>query len=194
MKLVAIRCPVCARPMKAEVEDLIVACGNCRTPVSLDERGLQPVKVVYATPQTGAAPESWLPLWIFQGEVTIQSRESQGRGDNEWQRFWSEPRYFYIPAWSLSLETLNRFSIPLVRQQPRYQPLTGGPPGEQAHRSVTVSAADAEKLLEFLVLEIEVQRKDWLRTIAFQITASKPVLWALPVERGERIVALEARK
>jgi hypothetical protein len=58
---------------------------------------------------------------------------------------------------------------------------------------VTVSPDDARKLLEFLVLEIEVQRKDWLKDIAFEVAASEAALWALPAEAERRLVALEER-
>lgn len=193
MKLIAARCPVCAQMLKVEQDDLIVACGNCRTAIRLDQGELQRVQVVYATPGPGAMADRWLPMWIFQGKVTISKRDTQGRGDNSWREFWEGPRYFYIPAWELSLSTLQEVSVPLAKSQPRYRPLPANQQGQLSLQPVTVSPEDARKLLEFLVLEIEVQRKDWLKDIAFEVAASEASLWALPADSGRRLVALEER-
>jgi len=176
-----------------EQDDLIVACANCRTPIRLDQGDLRPVQIVYATPRPGASPARWLPMWIFQGKVTISNRETQGRGDKSWQEFWEGPRYFYIPAWELSLNSLQEVSVPLAKSQPRYRPLPANQQGQSLLQPVTVSPDDARKLLEFLVLEIEVQRKDWLKDISFEVAASEAALWALPAEAETRLVALEER-
>jgi len=47
---------------------------------------------------------------------------------------------------------------------------------------VVVSAEDARKLLEFLVLSLEAGRDDWLKTLDFQIEVGAPELWALAGE------------
>jgi hypothetical protein len=44
---------------------------------------------------------------------------------------------------------------------------------------VVVSAEDARKMLEFLVLSLEAGRDDWLKTLDFQIETGLPELWAM---------------
>ena len=45
-----------------------------------------------------------------------------------------------------------------------------------------VSAEDARKMLEFLILSLEAGRDDWLKTLDFQIEAGLPELWAIAAE------------
>ena len=41
--------------------------------------------------------------------------------------------------------------------------------------------------MEFIVLSIEAQRKDWLKNLTFHISADAPELWALPAQlQGSR--------
>jgi hypothetical protein len=47
---------------------------------------------------------------------------------------------------------------------------------------VVVSAEDARKMLEFLILAVEASRDDWLKTLDFQIEAGPPELWATATE------------
>jgi hypothetical protein len=37
--------------------------------------------------------------------------------------------------------------------------------------------------LEFVILSLEAQRPDWLKSIQFQIDVRKTTLWALPAKR-----------
>jgi hypothetical protein len=161
--------------------------------VSLEDNGLRPVQITYAAPAGNTPPDRWLPMWIFQAQVQLQRRETQGgsRHDKAAQEFWGTPRNFYVPAWDLSLQTLQNVSLPLLENQPRYRPATNNTPGNIPMQPVRVSAGDAIKLSEFLVLETEVQRKDWLKSLEFTIKAGEAVLWALPAGRGDRLLAAE---
>ena len=117
---------------------------------------------------------------------------AQGRGKTrEAERFWSEPRYFYIPAWALNLSTIEKLSMPLLENQPVFRPLVANQQDEIPLEPAVLAAEDAEKLVDFLVLELEVLRDDWLKTIQFDVTLGKPALWALPAGQGNRLVALE---
>lgn len=193
MKLLALQCPVCARPLAAGNDDLIVACEHCHTVVALEDSGLRPVEITFAAPAGNTPPDRWLPMWIFQAQVWLQRRETQGgsRHDKAAQEFWGVPRNFYVPAWDLSLETLHNVSLPLLESQPHYRPATHNTPGNLPLHPVRVSAGEARKLSEFLVLETEVQRKDWLKSLEFTIEAGEAMLWALPAGRGDRLLAAE---
>lgn len=193
MKLLELRCPVCARPIAAENDDLVVACAHCHTPISLDEeKGLRPMAVRYVAPAANAQVVTWLPLWLFQGRVSLQQRETQGRGKTrDAEQFWSAPRYFYIPAWALTLSTIEKLSMPMLASQPVFRPLAEGGQGEIPLQPAVLSAEDAEKLVEFLVLEMEAQRDDWLKTIQFDVSLGAPAFWALPAGPGNQLVVQE---
>jgi|GEM_PF-388329 hypothetical protein len=193
MKLLELRCPVCARPLSAENDDLVVACAHCHSPIALDEeQGLRVMEIRYAAPEADAQVVSWLPMWLFQGQVSLHRRETQGRDKTQdAERFWSTPRYFYIPAWAMTLRTIEQLSMPMLARQPVFRPVAENQPGEIPLQPAVLSAADAEKLAEFLVLEMEAQRDDWLKTIAFDVTLGAPALWALPAGPGNRLVVKE---
>ena len=47
-------------------------------------------------------------------------------------------------------------------------------------------------MIEFIILDLEVQRDDWLQSIVFRVEVDEPVLWAVPAVRagqGWRLVA-----
>jgi hypothetical protein len=54
------------------------------------------------------------------------------------------------------------------------------PPAEVTLASATVAPADAQKLLEFIILAIEARRQDWLKELNFHLDVNEPELWALP--------------
>jgi hypothetical protein len=189
MKLVPLQCPVCNQSLPAGNDDLVVACGNCRNAILLDEQGLRPLPVTFAQPRPGTTPTAWVPVWLFQGQVTLHRRETQGgNAEKEARSFWSQPRYFYIPAWDITLQGLQQISLPMLRAQPRFSPLPAGAIPSTPFQPVTVSAEDAQKLTEFLVLELEVDRQDWLKSISFDISLGQPALWILPQSQGNLVV------
>jgi hypothetical protein len=49
----------------------------------------------------------------------------------------------------------------------------------------TVTPEDALKLLEFVVISIEAERKDWLKKFNFHLEVGEPELWALPARRKD---------
>lgn len=194
MKLLELRCPVCTHALAADNDDLVVACTQCHTPIFLDEEtGLRPINLRFATPSQGEQVVKWLPIWLFQGRVTLHQRETQGRGKTqEAEQFWRAPRYFYIPAWALTLSTIEKLSMPMLENQPVFQALVTNQLNEVPLQPAVLSAEDAEKLVDFLVLEMEVQRNDWLKTIRFDVALGEPALWALPAGEGNRLIAREA--
>lgn len=178
MKLLALRCPNCTRPVTADNDHVIIACNHCHTVLSLtEEQGLAVVKISYAAPQGEAT--AWLPLWCFAGQVTIRRRETQGGSEDQAAiAFWGQPRYFYVPAWDTNIETWRTVGRQLVTQQPQLQAVSRP---ETAHlRPALLTAQDAQKIIEFIVLDIEVARSDWLKNLEFDLAVTPPTLWGVP--------------
>ncbi|WP_420629265.1 hypothetical protein [Candidatus Leptofilum sp.] len=181
MKLLALRCPICAQPLKPQNPDVVVlGCANCGTAVSLNESGLDTISLQFATPAVEKF-DSWLPLWVFNGRVTITNRQTQGRNKEAQQhseQLWGYPRRLYVPSWDLPTETACQLGGDLVQRQPTFQ--RTDPPDKFSLVEAVVTPEDALKLLEFVVLSVEAARKDWLKELHFTIEAAKPQLWAIP--------------
>ena len=174
MKLLALRCPACGNALAPNDDDLVIACSQCGAASAITEEGLHSIEVRYAV---GAA-EQRRPWWVFEGRVQLMRRETQGGNRREEaQAFWSEPRSFYVPAWELSLQSLKSNGLEMLRKQPQLQ--AGQRPAQVKLSPVVISAEDARRMLEFLVLSLEAARADWLKTIDFKVEVGEPVLWAL---------------
>lgn len=183
MKLLALRCPVCETPLTPGEEDIVILCPECRSPLHIGDEGLSRINVQYAVPTARAGVTQWQPFWIFQGQVKILKRTTQsGRSQqNAAQKMWAQPRRFYVPAWNLSLHTAQEIGSRMIELQHIYQ--TIAQPTNAELTPVVLSAEDAAKLLEFIVLAIEARRSDWLTDFQFTLDLGQPELWALPTSQ-----------
>ena len=184
MKLLALRCPTCAQALAPQNPEVVVLrCMNCETAVSIADTGLNTISLQFAAP--AMKPEqidAWVPLWVFNGRVNIQSRQTQGRNSQaqqDSQQLWGYPRRLYVPAWELPTEEACQIGGDLVQRQPAFQS-TEPPPARAALIEAVITAEDALKLLEFVVFNVEAARKDWLKELRFTIEATESQLWAIP--------------
>jgi len=180
MTLLVVRCPACGNPLTPGDDDLVLACAQCGAALHLADEGLQPIEIQYA--QTNLAKTGpWRPWWIFRGRVNLIKRETQGGNrSDEARQFWAQPRVMGVPAWELSIAAIKQAGVQLLKQPPVLN-ATPRPSGVRL-TPVVVSAEDARKMLEFLVLSLEAGRDDWLKTLDFQIEVGVPELWAIAGE------------
>ena len=180
MTLLVVRCPACGNTLTPGDDDLVVACPQCGAALQLADEGLRPIEIQYAqTNRTKAG--TWRPWWIFKGSVNLIKRETQGGNrSDEAREFWAQPRVMGIPAWELSIVAAKQAGVQLLQQPPLLNAISR--PSVARLTSVVVSAEDARKMLEFLVLSLEAGRDDWLKTLDFQIEVGVPELWAIAGE------------
>ena len=185
MKLLLLRCPQCQSPLEPGQLDVVVGCGHCYAAVAVDETGLRLMKVSYAAMRGDLEEvEQWLPFWVFNGRVHITKRDTQGSSmfsSKNPEQYWDSYRNLYVPAWDLPMATAREIGQKFTQEQTRLQAMP--PPSETRLVSAIVSPDDALKLMEFVVLSIEAQRKDWLKRLKFHIEAGAPELWALPARK-----------
>lgn len=185
MKLLALRCPTCAQPLKPHNQDVVVmSCEGCGTAVSLSQSGLDTIALQFAAPAVDNF-DAWLPLWVFNGRVNITNRQTQGRNKEAQQhseQLWGYPRRLYVPAWELPTETASQLGGDLVQRQPTFQ--RTDQPSSFSLIEAVITPDDALKMLEFVVLSVEAARKDWLKALNFNIEAAKPQLWAIPAQQA----------
>jgi hypothetical protein len=188
MKLLALRCPRCGQVLRPQHDETIVmGCPNCQAIVALDERGVRLETAQFAVPSVEPQLVEWMPFWIFTGRVHITHRETQG-GRRSVQKqsveLWAGVTRLFMPAWELPVPEARALGSLLVQFQPEWQSLSPAPPA--AFHEITVTPGDALKLLEFVVITIEAERKDWLRDIQFKIETTQAVLWLAPARYDGR--------
>ncbi len=174
VELVPLQCGRCSTPVRAAPDEVAWVCANCGQGLLLDgESGLRALEVKYAAAaqQEGLV---WRPFWVAAARVTFQARETYGhdRGSDE---IWGAPQMFILPAFECSLEEAGAWGMGFLRQPPR---LVEGPAG--LLEGVTVDPQAARALAEFVVLTVEAERRDQLRSVAFDLDLEPPVLWAMP--------------
>lgn len=180
MKLLALICPHCTEPLKPENEDITTVCPRCQHIFHLDTQGLQSIDVSFmSTGQTTA--KEWLPYWVFQGKINITRRDTQGggsRGAKESEQLWGASRLLYVPAWELPMNRVQEIGGQIIQQQPTLKKVET--PDLFRLRPAVITADDARKMLEFIILAIEARREDYLKNLSFQMQLNTPQLWALP--------------
>ena len=186
MKLLALKCPVCGQRLAPQNKNaLVMGCANCETAVSIDpDKGVQETTLQFATPKTPEV-ETWLPMWVFDAKVNITSRRARkrhGRSEKASQELWGVPRRLYVPAWTMNMQTARQLGTKLVENQPQFQ--SAEKPSVAKLSEMLVAKEDALKLVEFIVLSIEAERKDWLTNLQFDIQPRSTDLWAIPAQQN----------
>ncbi len=192
VRLIALKCPQCSFPIPAEAEEIVAACPQCGQAIRLEADDFVAQAVAWAEPRAGAVVARWLPFWAFPGRVVITSRETQGfsltaafGGGGGADPLWEHAARLWVPAFDLSLDGAKRWGVQLTRAQPVLRP--GPVPSGAPLRDCVVTLEDARKLADFVVLSIEAERPDMLRSISFTLPEGTPELWALPYD-GTQLV------
>ncbi len=173
--LVPLLCTQCKTPLAAQPGELAWACPQCQQGLLLDEnQGLQPLVINYHAAIPAGA--TGLPYWVAAGSARLARRVyGLGSSENEALQFWSTPRRFFVPAYSIKLDKLLEVGPRLLLQPPALQP---GPAAR--FTPVSVALADVRPLAEFIVMGIEAGRKDKLKELSLSLTLETPALWILP--------------
>ena len=177
VELVPLRCLRCDTPVPAEPDEVAWLCAQCGQGLLLDEaKGLAVLEIQTAP---GIPPGALgRPFWVASGQVRLQRETHEGfigRRTGQAERFWAEPRRFFVPAFTCPLDELLELGSFLVQQQPALQV---GPPAR--FQPVTLPPDDVAALAEFVVLAVEAGRKDNLKRMDVAVTLGSPALWVLP--------------
>jgi hypothetical protein len=176
--------------LPARQQDRVVACGHCPAHVVLAEDGLRLIDVQYAKAQGKQPPEvSWVPFWVLSARVSLISRRAQTAwtDDETAHAMWAEPQAFFVPAGELPLTQVRSLGYNLLLEPPPLVALSKRPQGARMAPAIS-DAADAAYLAEFLVLEVEAQRDDFLRHVEFELTIERTDLWAIPCGDGKPLL------
>jgi hypothetical protein len=149
-------------------------CAQCGTGLVLDDsEGLVPLTVHYSGQVKGNA--TGRPFWTALGTLRLQRETFAGDKDRDAERFWSQPRRFFVPAFDCPLETQLSLGNQMLLQPPDLQEGTA-----VAFAPVTVGREDVKALAEFISMTIEAGRDDKLKEVRFTLDLAEPELWILP--------------
>lgn len=176
VELAPLNCAACATPLPANPDEVAWVCARCgKGNVLFENKAVAPMEISYSSDCSPAKANR--PFWVVEGRVSVQrtSYGTGGSGDREAQTFWSQPRRFFIPAYTCPLEEMLAEGIRLLAQQPLLQ---AGPAAPFV--PVTQSLDDVRSFVEFVVMAVEAGRKDKLKALSMQVELQPPVLWVLP--------------
>jgi hypothetical protein len=178
VELVLLKCPQCSTPVPAEEDEVAWVCQTCRLGLELTENGLAPLAVQWSARR--AAGAAWLPFWVLSGTANFSLRESYG-GQAKQNPLWAAPRQFYVPAYPASLHELEVLGSELTKAQVPLEP--GSAAG--ALQRCTLLREDAVRAAEFIVMTIEADRKDMVRSMRFALSVGSAELWLLAFQGGK---------
>jgi hypothetical protein len=168
-------CTKCQTPIQAHPDEVAWVCPQCQQGLLLsDVHGLDPLVVHFSSALSSG--KTGFPYWVAVGQVNMLDRTTFS-GDERAAMFgfWQTPRQFFVPAFTLPLDQLVEFGSRLLKQPP---PLQSGNP--MPFQPATLRPADIQPVSEFIVLAIEAERRDQLRTVNFNLNLAAPELWILP--------------
>jgi hypothetical protein len=172
--LIPLLCVKCKAPIPAGPEEVAWVCALCGQGQVLDEdNGL--VSLDFHCLPGIAANSRGKPFWVVEGKVSLERSTYSGNRAAEAAQYWSEPRLFFIPAFSTGLDAGLELANRLLLSPPALQE---GPPA--AFEPVVIASGDVRPLVEFLIISVEAGRKDTLKELRFQVSLGEPALWVLP--------------
>lgn len=173
--LTPLLCANCQTVLPAFPDEMAWRCQQCGAGWALDTANdsLQPIALHFSHQLDPRVPGR--PFWVAVGTVTVERDTFSGNAAREARDFWAQPRRFFLPAFTCSLETMLELSRELMMKPPDLQ---DGDPAPFA--AVTVSAYDLPPLAEFVVFSFEAERKDQIKALQVRVQLQRAEIWVLP--------------
>lgn len=174
IELVLLKCIKCGLPFSANEDEVAWACTQCGQGMLLTDDGLAPQAMFWATPRP-SGKLTWQPFWSFIGTVAFRERvafNSKGQP----LALWQQPHRFLAPAFNCPLTEAQTLGADLLRAAPQLKPIAPQAPLP----TCTLFPADAQALIEFVVITLEAAQRDSLKQINFALKLNPPELWVLP--------------
>ncbi|MCP4901211.1 MAG: hypothetical protein GY906_29940, partial [bacterium] len=149
IRLISLDCTSCGSALKAGPQDILFICDHCGAGATLGDEGLERVESTALMPRKGRRAQVWRAAWVLETEVVVDQRV---RADRRPTPGWSGSRTFWIPAFSLPLNSLTKLARALSTAAGEY--------GEVPHEPIlggSLSLADALTVARHLVVGDEVR-------------------------------------
>lgn len=182
VRLVPLLCAKCRAPVPAQPDEIAWVCEQCGqglllNPMPASGPGESATHLLDVFFSSAIQPgQKGRPFWVARGQVTLTDRQTykgdEGRAAHE---FWAAPRLFYVPAWETSLDEIVSLGVSLLRSPQRLDPGSRMP-----FLPVVTLPGDVRALAEFMIVSIEADRRDALKTVYFDLKLEPLQLWVLP--------------
>ncbi len=183
-KLVAIKCKSCDSGLVVEVNDNITYCQSCGSGWEIIEGELHPIEINFASAAIrGDGEIIYKPFWLVTTNINILERNSSGGflsnlfGGSKEQS--SGTIKFYIPAFACDLEKMKNMALAFTSSNPA--------PSPQKYNAklmgFTYGKEDAKKLAEFLLISIEAEKSDTIKTFRYDMKFEKLEILGVPFYR-----------
>jgi hypothetical protein len=179
IQLVSLRCAKCSQPLAGDPQSLFWYCAACGSGFEIvRHQELVPIPVYFA--RKGQTNSEFYPFWAF--DATLQLGKREGKGG-----FFSSPKglihlfeerqalRFYIAAFQKDLDAKEPLGLQLTQEQPELEFLHS----QKSLPRVDLSQEDARKIADYLLITSEIEQKDTLRTLQYQLTLQNPMLIAI---------------
>lgn len=183
-KLKALTCAKCGSGLVVEVNDNITYCTSCGSGFEINEGKLQPIEINFAAAAIrGDGEVVYKPFWFIKAHVDIQERKASGNffknlfggsGENA-----AGDLAFYIPAFYCPLESMKNLATQFTVKNPVASP--------QKYNTKLVGFAygkeDAKKLAEFILISLEAEKSDTMKTFKYNITFNEMEILGIPFNK-----------
>jgi len=178
--LLPLQCLKCQTPLLAEPDEVAWLCPTCGQAARLDNNPrddlLQQIAPLEIHFSNGIQPgQRGRPFWVAQGVVAVQRETYTGNENSQALEFWQKPRTFFVPAYTCALDQLISLGMQLLKQ-----PVTMMQGQVSPFLPVTLSLEDVRPMAEFIIMGIEAERRDMLKSVGIQLNLAPPSLWVLP--------------
>ncbi len=174
--LLPLQCPKCQTPFISEMNEVAWLCSTCGQAAQLDETQAAGISLLDIHFAGGITPgQKGRPFWVAQGIVSVSRETYSGNENRKADEFWQKPRSFFVPAFSCSLDDLIDLGMQLIKE-----PVSMMQGQVVSFLPVILSKDDVRPMVEFIIMGLEAERRDMVKSVQIQLNLAPPGLWILP--------------
>ncbi len=179
--LEAVICKNCGSGLMVEVNDNITYCTNCGSGYEIEDGNLNPIEINFAAAAIRSEGEIvYKPFWLMKANVNVTDRQADGgifksmfgKADGTG----SASVNFYIPAFYCDVNKMKRISMAFTAANPVASPQKYNSP----LMGFAYSKDDAKKFCEFVLISMEAEKSDTMKTFGYEITYNDISILGIP--------------
>ncbi|HZK60539.1 MAG TPA: hypothetical protein VFC41_00595 [Anaerovoracaceae bacterium] len=172
--LIPLLCPKCKWPIDADENEVAWVCPDCRQGIFLNDSGqLMEIQVNYVENIPSGTPGN--PFWAMDINIKIERETFRRDETDEMNNFWEAPRKIFIPAYQLWLDEIIKRAIDHLLNPPWMEPGLA-----VDFKPVVLPVEDLPAYIDFVLLQMEANRQDYLKKLNYEIQLGELQLWILP--------------
>jgi hypothetical protein len=183
-KLQAVQCKNCGSGLVVELNDNITYCSSCGSGFEINQDVFTPIEVNFAAAALRQEGEMiYKPFWFLKTNVNILTRDTTGGFISKMFGSKEKPSgeiIFYIPAFACSIETMKNLAQAFTTKNPVSSP-------QKSNAKITGFAYgkdDAKKLAEFILISIEAEKSDTIKSLEYEIDFKSCEILGIPFYKG----------